>query len=399
MFHHRTKSFFLLAVIFVLVVSGFSHPAKPPEKLPRKVLISGVPYISWREAHGLDYASKGILNPSDPATIGMMLLYWGQDLELLKNYDEAIPKEGGWGKTERGEAQDFKTVKSLVAQGIPVLVATSISPYGHPVSPVMWANAAFVGIQLDQPGGSSRMLGVMLPLKRWKKLDKEYKEKAGGSPWESLLSSPRLLIGYDDDRKVTILHAPSFGPAWEVSYKDFGKMWEVRNRYYLAVYPENYEAVLAERGSAPPYRERTPDEQAAERYIYGYSLMAAGDFRKSLKELQAGLAIEGIGPGMMHLLLLESAVGHNFRRDTKKAMALALEASEFVPEHFRPWDFLAWLYGQQSGKDWKEKAAEAQAKAKSLCEGDVYQKKAGRILARHFFLTGCRGDRLMGPGE
>ncbi len=42
---------------------------------------------------------------------------------------------------------------------------------------------------------------------------------------ESVFMACRVVIGYDDARAMVTLQDPSFGPAWEVSYRDFDRMW------------------------------------------------------------------------------------------------------------------------------------------------------------------------------
>jgi len=49
-----------------------------------------------------------------------------------------------------------------------------------------------------------------------------------------------VVIGYDDDRKVVILHDPSFGPAWEVGYDDFEMMWALFDHFYVVMYPPDF---------------------------------------------------------------------------------------------------------------------------------------------------------------
>ena len=56
-------------------------------------------------------------------------------------------------------------------------------------------------------------------------------------PWESLYNADRVLIGYDDARRVVTLHDGSFGPAWEIGYDDFDTMWAARGRDFMVARP------------------------------------------------------------------------------------------------------------------------------------------------------------------
>ncbi len=34
-----------------------------------------------------------------------------------------------------------------------------------------------------------------------------------------------MVVGHDDSRSVIVLHDPTFGPYWAVSFDDFDEMW------------------------------------------------------------------------------------------------------------------------------------------------------------------------------
>lgn len=51
---------------------------------------------------------------------------------------------------------------------------------------------------------------------------------------ESVTAAARVVIGYDDERRVMIVHDPSFGPAWEIGYEDFENMWRYNEFIFLA---------------------------------------------------------------------------------------------------------------------------------------------------------------------
>ena len=89
----------LATLLFVSPASG-QEPFSPSSNLPDHALINGVPYISYRDALKLDYAAKISLNPSYPASVGMVLRYYGQNLKLLKDWDKMVPEKGGRAATD-----------------------------------------------------------------------------------------------------------------------------------------------------------------------------------------------------------------------------------------------------------------------------------------------------------
>ena len=242
----------------------------------------------------------------------------------------------------------------------------------------------------------SGTLGEMVPLAAFREVADALKVK----PWESLLISERVVIGYDDGRQVVILHDPSFGPAWEVPYGDFEKMMEVSKELsitgYLVIRPANAAEAPARRTPASPYRPRTPNERAAEHFVYGYALGSVGQEADAEEHLQAGLAIPGIGKGYQHLLLLELAVHERARGRTEDAIATAQKAVELVPEHFRPWQFLAQAYRDSSAADSAQKASAAADKARTLCSDSRALNVVAEVLGRDFFIVGCDPLRLLG---
>ena len=95
--------------------------------------------------------------------------------------------------------------------------------------------------------------------------------------------SARVVIGYDDDRDVTILHDPTFGPAWEVSYQDFDDMWAPGGRTFAAVHPPDFEDIVAERSTAAAYSaaRRTIARRSTSRLPMAYRRVAGWPRPKS----------------------------------------------------------------------------------------------------------------------
>lgn len=238
----------------------------------------------------------------------------------------------------------------------------------------------------------------MVPLAAFREVADALNIKGGA--WESLLMSERVVIGYDDGRQVVILHDPSFGPAWEVPYGDFEKMMEVSKGLgitgYQVIRPANAAEASARRASASPYRPRTPDERAAEHFVYAYALGSVWREADALEQLREGLAIPGIGKGYQHLLLFELAVHEWIEGHTEDAITTALKAAELVPEHFRPWQFLAKAYRDSSAADSAQKASAAADKARTLCSDSRALNVVGEVLGRDFFVVGCNPLRLLG---
>jgi len=377
-------------------VQAIAEPAEP-EGLPPRYLIAGVAYITWGEAARLEYQDKRILNPSFAAALGMVLQYWRQDLALLKRASEALPSgAGGWGIVENRDGKSLQDLKPFIARGIPVLVSPALTPVAHTPSPMAAALAESRGFKFREPGPHSGVLGRMIPLETFRELD-DFLQMRPFIAWESLFISSRVAIGYDDDRGVLILHDPSFGPAWEVSYRDFEKMWGPRGRNYTVAYPPDHAMGGAVKRTAPPYRPRTADEQAAVHFVFGYALSSVGRGEEAESWFRQGFAIPGIDRYHQHLLLFELALQSAAKGSLKEAIAMAQKASALLPEHHRPWRFLAQLYRGSRGEGWEQKAAEAESKAQAICADAEAQKTVAKALARNFFVFGCGG--LLEPIE
>jgi hypothetical protein len=399
---------YALLLVLCLLTSGCAGPTPSPptrlvrevaqpEAVPSRALILGVPFISFADAAALDYEDKSILNPSFAASLGMILTYWDQDLSLLLRLEEALPTQpGGWGTVEEGKAKDFTELKALIARGIPVHVSTAMTPWAHTVYPVTAALAVVMHeFKFPEEGPQSGVLGRMVSLETMRQLELLQPEI---SPWDSVLISDRVVIGYDDDRKVVVLHDPSFGPGWEVGYDDFEKMWEAKGKAYLAPHPPSVADILAKPSRATPYRPRSPDEQGATHYVFAYSLSAVGRAREAEIELVKGLRVPGISRGIQHLLLFEIALHQGARGRIREATQTVQEAIALLPEHHRPWEFLAII--QKGDPSTALEVAEAERKAKAACADRESQRTAIKTLTRSFWILGCRpGTIHWGPEE
>jgi tetratricopeptide (TPR) repeat protein len=238
-------------------------------------------------------------------------------------------------------------------------------------------------------GRRSGVLGTMDGLDYFRQLE----EATGMSPWEASRGSGRLVIGYDDARRVMIMHDPSFGPAWEVGYDDFDKMWAAIKREYLLAYPHDYANFVVKHASASPYPAPTSDQQAAFLYVQGYALASVGRLAEAEQQFHDGLAVRGIGIGYQHLFLFELAQIYRTQGKTEIAIATAEKAAALLPEHHRPWELLAELYGTITGR--QQKADDARRKAEAACSNPQAARAVARALARDFNVFACEPGKLL----
>src|SRR5437773_10911618 len=99
------------------------EPTSPTPALPPRALISGVPFIVWGDAARLDYHDKNILNPSVPASHGMILEYRGLDRHLVEH---SLDAPQGW-PTASSEGGTLDSVRSYVARGMRIMVMQAMT--------------------------------------------------------------------------------------------------------------------------------------------------------------------------------------------------------------------------------------------------------------------------------
>ncbi|MDH4231815.1 MAG: hypothetical protein OEW04_07265, partial [Nitrospirota bacterium] len=202
------------------------------DALPAQVLIPGVPFISWQEAARIKYPDKNIVNPSIVASFGMVFKFLGKDEKLIESRDFA--KSSGLqvvSDKSSGKSWTIRDLKASLAQRHPVVVALPLTPMAHPL---YFTFELFIklgqikGVALNDKGRPrSNALGRMMSLEDLKKIADQIEMNPIR---ESVLIAGRVVIGYNDDKKVFIVHDPTFGPAFEFSYDDFDKMWEAADR-------------------------------------------------------------------------------------------------------------------------------------------------------------------------
>ncbi|MGE5189981.1 MAG: hypothetical protein ACM3NF_08000 [Gemmatimonadota bacterium] len=369
--------------------NGAAPAAQKTSTLPAKALISGVPFISWKDAAKLKYGEKEILNPSWAASYGMVLEYWGGSRTMLES-SEQIAMSGFEivSSRESGKAWGVDDLKGSVARGIPVMVTLPVTPDAHPLyltfeMMIVFGQVKNVDLK-DQGRPRSNALGRMVSLEDLTNI----KEQAKMNPaLESTIMAGRLVIGYDDSRKSFIVHDPSFGPAFEIRYEDFEKMWALTDGSYLVVspkdFPERTPATLA--GTA--YRPRASDEQAAMHFVYGYALDCIGRLAASAKHFEQGLAIPGVSKGYQFLFQFEMALNRAEQGDFAGAVAAAEKATEVLPEHPAAWAFLSQAYMVYPEGGDRERARKAEKNAKAMGEDKRARKVVATTIPADFFVT------------
>jgi tetratricopeptide (TPR) repeat protein len=231
------------------------------------------------------------------------------------------------------------------------------------------------------------VLGRIVRFEDLPKIEQEWGINAEQDPMHvAIYGSTRLVIGYDDERNVLVLHDPTFGPAFEMSYDDFMLTWDVLGRRYAGSYPPDYAKVLAKRGPGKPYRRRTPQEEAAFHYVYGYALNATGRSKEGAEKFRKGLANPRIGRGYQHLLELELAYALAAQGNAQGAIDAALAATELVPQDPIPWRLLDYLYARSPYPEAAVKAEQARSKANKLAADEGAAAKLSWVLPRDFWV-------------
>ncbi len=355
-------------------------PAIPTASTPPpKALVSGVPFISWNDAARLKYGEKEIVNPSVAATFGMVWEYWGKDRRILESQDQEV--FAGFqivSSRGSGKAWGVDDLKTSVARGIPVIVSLPLTPDAHPLYMTFEMGIVLGQVKnvelKDQGRPRSNALGRMVSLDDLQKIKDQMKTNP---VLESTITAGRLVIGYDDGKKVFIVHDPSFGPAFEIRYEDFDRMWAATDGSYVVVSPDGFPERTPARPAGSAYRPRTPDEQAAMHFVYGYALDCIGRLAEGARHFEQGLAIPGVGKGYQFLLQFELALNRGEQSDFAGAVKAAEKATEILPEHPAVWGFLSmgYLLLPEGGDRGKARKAEERAKALSN------DKRAHQVVA------------------
>jgi tetratricopeptide (TPR) repeat protein len=339
-------------------VPGYPQKA---DTIPPRILIPGVPFTSWQEASRLEYSDKGVINPSIIASYGMVFEFWGKNRKLLEKAD-SFELSGLQRSSDRqsGKAWTVVDLKASLAKGIPVVISLPLTPYAHPLYMTFEMGIALgqiKGVELkDQGRPRSNALGRMVSLEDLEKIKGQMDNL--NPVRESVIAALRLFIGYDDDRKVFIVHDPSFGPAFEIGYDDFDKMWSLADNNYSIMFPADLPQEIPEELPAAHYRNRTPDERAAMHFVYGYALDCVCRLADGKAYFEKGLSTAGISKGYEFLLRFELALNLAEQGDIVRAIEEAEKATSLLPEHPAPGTF----YRKRTGLTPKEAIEKRQGK-------------------------------------
>lgn len=380
---NRIVAVFIICVFSIFALTDSVKAAQ--EGIPSKGLILGVPFISWNEASQMEYEQKNIVNPALHATSGMILDYWGVR-----------------GRNANWESQNGKSIEELkpfIAQGIPVFIAPMpLTPFAHPIY-FVFEQIAVSKKELEEPaqGLCSWMSGRKMASLNWFQL---YRKSVGGDSQplkEVVYYAARIMVGYDDDRKVVIMHDPTFGPAWEVDYTTFDQMWQHVDRSYSFARPAHWEEILEKKDKGKPYRDRNANERAAMHLLYGCGLSAAGRLAEAEEQLTKGSSIQGISKGYKHILLFELARHQAARDAIEEAIDTVKTAIDALPKNFYPWEYLADLYRMRgTGKKEAKAAKRADKKAKKLKKKNSATKAVIRTLPSDFWIQNLSNLRGWG---
>lgn len=332
----------LFVSIAVAIVSATAFAQ--PTSVPSSALIAGVPYRSWREAAGIEHRNRSILNPSFVAAVAMAAAHAGADPVRVMEPEYAATLDSECGRDD-ARAWSLEDLRRSLASGTPVVVSLALTEVAHPLY-TAFEIAIRVGkltsVSLaDEGRPRSGALGRLLSLEDLRRVQVELKTNP---MTESVVLATRLAIGYDDARAVFVVHDPSFGPALEIPYAAFARMWEATDRRWCVYRSRALEAAPV----VSPYRARTPDEEAARLFVDGYAQDAVGNLRVGEARFREALGLSGIAPGYEALLQLELAFNLAAQGNTQAAIAAAERARDLVPEHPITWNLLSQLYARGS---------------------------------------------------
>jgi tetratricopeptide (TPR) repeat protein len=177
----------------------------------------------------------------------------------------------------------------------------------------------------------------------------------------------RVVFGYDEEKKVFILHDPMLGPNRGIKYKDFGELWNfgdnanVQN-WTLAIFPEDKSSVF-------------PDLKGS--YIFHINMATAyykkGKYDESIAEWQQAIEESVDAPKPYPYYCLAQIYLDLDRAD--EALTYAKKAVEIDDENAFAYDVLGLAYEK---KGMVVEAAEAMSEAASL------KKKKHGFIHKHW---------------
>ena len=383
----------LRVIGFVTILTFVAAPAfaqtEATEPLPEQHYIEGVPFVSWGEAAGFDYPNWNVLNPSYTAASQMVWRYWSVPLDPTTGWPTGELPDGSYLTADNVSLYDLK--RQLVLNR-PVEIVPAITAHAHYLYVTVKLLSMFskdADYDLEQVGPTSGMLDEMVSI------DAFMNAVSKGCPKnlisDSVYLAARVVVGYDDNRGVMIIHDPIFGPDWEVSYEDFLQMW--RFAFFKMTVPRLDEVGYERRPAAVAHPVRTADHDAAFALFNGYSLAAVNRLQEAETELRRGLSLDGISPRYQHLLRVElgSLLVHTRRLD--QAIEVLRQAIEIYPDYFRAWGELGNAYRDKGDRKSRRNAEVAYETMKTLCTTET-EGKVALELGKDFFVSGCRGGKL-----
>ena len=347
--------------------------------------VEGVGFVGFGEVAGSSYPESNVVNPALIAALQMEYGYWGRDVVAeMKARSSEDPRF----REVDGKNGSVGDLKAAIDRGLPVYTRVATTSRAHVLYAVPKLCATFKKIELLGPGLASGSLGEMIPLAEVRKLRKA--DCTAGLD-DSVISRPRIVIGYDDERQVLTVHDPSLGPGLAVTYADFEQAWNALGGRYS--YPEPKDPALGPVVAPAPARARTPDDDAAVALFEGYALEVAGNPAAAVEELRRGLGMPQISPGREHLLRLELGVALYASGRTEEAVAELRRANEIFGSYWLARRQLA-IVLRAAGGDGAGSAADNEEKAANdLCAPEAYRQVIA-ALARDFPVMGCQGEYL-----
>lgn len=365
-------------------VLAVSSPAWADDPVEGKAIMDGVPFVAYHEVRGEVFPDSNILNPSFTAVAMMMYRYWGGDFYEAARTRGKLP---GW-ESSSAAGGKLADLKALVARGVPVSVSPATTPDAHRLYLVPKMCATLRDVAYDPPRPTSGALGEMVTLAAIDQL------REGGCEVglnDSVYVAARLVVGYDDERAVLVLHDPSLGPNLELGYEQFERMWAVTGAKYWAEHPETLPAIPP--GRVDAVRGRTADDAAAVAVFRAYGLEVGGRYAEAEPVLREALGLEGVGAGRRHLLLLELGATLNETGRADEAIAALRAANAEFDGYWLAHRMLADLLACCGDRAGKKEARRELERAKKLCSAEA-QRRVADVLGRDFHVMGCKGEML-----
>jgi hypothetical protein len=373
------------ALALLPVVMATAPVAWSEEPLPAKAYVEGVPFVSWHEMRDAEFSGSDVVNPSLTAVAQMMYGYWGEDF-VKRTQDKTDPES--W-TTQSGSEAGLADLKVLLARGIPVQVAPSTTPHAHRLYLTPKLCGMFKPVAFTQPHPASGALGEMISLGAVEELRAG---SCGVGLNDSVILASKLLVGYDDERQVFVMHDPSFGPSLELGYEEFERMWRATEAKFWARHPETIPEDPP--GRVEAVRARTVDDDAAVALFRAYGLEVIGDYRQAEAVLREVLGVEGLSRARRHQLLLELAVSLNETGRCTEAIEAARSANAEFDDYAIGHRVLAFLLACSGERAAKKEAKRENARAEKLCEDKTALRRVADELGHDFEVMGCKQERL-----